>query len=93
MNDQRSEITPTLRTARVRVHVPPRSLDQRRRDRAAGVDAAGRPTARSLGISPRQLMDAHGISRSQAAIASRELLRKAHQEHEDTLRDSDQPRL
>lgn len=62
------------------VHPPPRDLETRRRDRAAGVDLNGLPTARSLGIAPRDLVKAHGLTMNQAYIASRELLARAHRE-------------
>lgn len=62
------------------VHPPPRDLDTRRRDRAAGRDLRGLPTARSLGIAPRDLVKAHGLTMRQAYIASYELLRRAHAE-------------
>ena len=64
----------------MRVHVLSRSLDDRRRDRAAGIGPAGRPTARSLGIAPRDLVRKHGLTMAQARQASAELLARAHRE-------------
>jgi hypothetical protein len=62
---------------------PPRTLDERRRDRAAGVGPLGRPTARALGISPRQLRQRDpSLSMAQASAASRELLAIAHRSHD-----------
>lgn len=56
-----------------------RSAEQRAAARELGVDRFGRPTARALGISPRQLRKRLGISDSAAAAAlSRQLLAEAH---------------
>ncbi len=73
----RAKVSPETRTARV--HLPPRTLDERRRNRAAGTGPNGRPTARALGISPRQLRQRDpSLSMAQAWAASRELLALAH---------------
>jgi hypothetical protein len=73
----RAKGRPESRTTRV--HLPPRTLDERRRNRASGVGPNGRPTARALGISPRQLRQRDpSLSMAQAWAASRELLALAH---------------
>ena len=68
----------------VRVHVPPRTLEERRADRAAGIGPDGLPTARALGISPRQLRRRHpDLTAMEAIFLSRELLTQKHQELRD----------
>lgn len=54
-----------------------RSADERRQARARGVDRFGRPTARTLGVSPRQLRKAHPeLDSSTARSLSNTLVRK-----------------
>ncbi len=91
MNNQQPKSRP--QPGWVRVHVPPRSLDQRRLHRSEGFGPAGRPTARGLGISPRDLVRRHGLSMAQAVIASRELLERAHQELAELERQERQEQL
>jgi hypothetical protein len=63
-----------MNETRPRIHPPARSLEQRRIDRAAGVDLVGRPTARSLGITPRALMRKRNLSMPEAQKLTVQLL-------------------
>ncbi len=67
MNDQHLEITRT---------VGRRTLLERQRARAAGVDRNGLPSARSLGVAPNQLRQRDSeLSQVEARKLSMELLR------------------
>lgn len=56
-----------------------RSAEERAQARRLGVDRYGRPTARALGVSPRQLRELQPeLSPAEAARTSLVLLRRSH---------------